>query len=145
MLMTEVELAELVKAECARRAPARRTVVTRFPRDPSYVESIQTEFAAALERSADVRRASDIASITLAREGRANMASLISALMSDAGWSAGCDRDVGRRFQAKRGQRNAQSHSQKLRAAWREALGARFAVVGRIVGQRPATRSDRPQ
>lgn len=135
IVMTALDLEELVKAECAKRARARRTVVTRYPRDPSYVELIANQFAAAQERSVEVRRAIDIASITLAREGRANMASLMSALMGDAGWSAGFNDDVARRFQAKRKQRNALSHGEKIRAAWREAIGQRFAVVGRLLGQ----------
>lgn len=133
--MTALELEELVKAEAAKHARPRPAVVARYPRDPSYAALIENEFAAARERSADVRRASDIASITLAREGRVDIAALMSALKSDAGWSAGCEDDVARRFQAKRNQRNAQSRGEKMRAAWKEMLGARLAVVGRVLGR----------
>jgi hypothetical protein len=142
--MTGLNLDEVVNAERARRAAGRRTVVARYPSDPVYIELIESEFAAARERSANVRRASDVAIITLAREGRANMEPLMSALMGEPGWLANFNDDVDRRFQAKRRQRSAQSHGEKIRAAWKEATGARFAVVGRVLA-RWAAEPARPQ
>lgn len=129
MMMTALELEELVKAECAKRARARPTIVARYPRNQSYAALIESEFAAARERSADVRRASDITSIRLARDGRASLTGLMSALMGDPGWSAAFNADVERRFQAKRRQRPLEGHGARIRSAWRAAMGERLAVV----------------
>lgn len=131
--MTVLELEELVKAECAKRARARPTVVARYPRNQTYAALIESEFAAAREQSVDVRRASDIASITLARDGRASLTGLMSALMGDPGWSAAFNADVERRFQAKRRQRPLDGHAAKIRAAWRAATGERIAVLGQVI------------
>jgi hypothetical protein len=123
---------ESVKAAAAQPGQ-RRHRSARLPRDPVYVERVATEFGATMARSAEVRTACDIVAITLSRDGRASLAVLMSALMGDPCWSANVDADVEQRFQARRHQRRREGHGQKLRAAWRDVIDDRFAIVAQLV------------